>query len=185
MIEIIDNHSIETSLLQKDSTVLDIGCRGFNFYKNLTNRGCKVYPVDPDFFDNEIEYYQCAISNFNGKCDLVHTQDPQAKYIKTGNVIDVYDLESFSQKVGIKEWDIIKMNCEGSEYQILPTIQRPIAKQLSLDFHEHTDRRIGKENIDIMLNRLTQWYDIKVSSWEIRHCAGYNYWDVLLILKGL
>ena len=183
MIEVIDCHSVDISLLYPGSKILDIGCRGFHFYNNLKKRGCEVYAVDPDWLDSNIPYYQCAISNFNGKCDLVHTSDPQAKYIKSGNSIEVFDLESFSQKVKIQEWDVIKMNCEGSEYQILPTIQRPIAKQLSLDFHEHTDRKIGKDQIDQMLNRLTVWYDIKIASWEIRHCAGYNYWDVLLISK--
>lgn len=183
MIQVIDNHSVDISLLQQGSTVLDVGCRGFSFALQLEKIGCKVFPVDPDDLTDNIPYYKCAISNYNGTCDLVHTLDPQAKYTKPGNTIEVFDLETFSKKVGVEKWDLIKLNCEGDEYHILPSIHRPIAKQLSLDFHEHTHRKIGKENIDNMLSRLQQWYDIKVASWEARYCAGFNYWDVLLVQK--
>jgi FkbM family methyltransferase len=179
----ICEHSVDVDLIKPGAKVLDIGCRGFGFTNAMTALGCQVHAIDPDTLDGGV-YHKCAISTYDGTCDLVHTNDPQGKYIKSGNVIPVFTLKSFSEKVGVKWWDLIKIDCEGEEYAILPTLTEPIATQLSIEFHEHTAKKIGQSEIDNMLARFEQWYDIRHKVWESRHGAGFNYWDVLLVLKG-
>jgi hypothetical protein len=181
MIKDICEHSIMTSIIGTNSTVLDVGCRDFGFTNAMKALGCKVYSIDPDILDGD--YYRCAISNEDGLCGLVHTKDPQGKYIKTGNEIKKYTIESFGKMVGIDQWDVVKLDCEGEEYNILISLTSPPAKQLSIEFHEHTERKIGRDNIDMILKHLDNWYDRKVINWDTRHGAGYNYWDVLLVLK--
>jgi hypothetical protein len=89
----------------------------------------------------------------------------------------------FSQRVGVHHWDLIKLDIEGEEYKILERATHPMATQVSVEFHEHTDKRIGRDKLDDLLNRLSQFYYINNRVWESRHGAGFNYWDILLTSK--
>ena len=74
------------------------------------------------------------------------------------------------------------MDIEGEEISVLEKSKHPIAAQVSVEFHAHA-RRQTKIQLDILLDWLSDWYEIKNRVWEERHCAGFNYWDILLIAK--
>jgi FkbM family methyltransferase len=179
----VHEHTIDLDLLNENSKILDLGCRGFLFkdYIESNNLG-KVYAIDIDSFERE-DYYRLAISDSDGTCSIVHTNDPQAKHIQEGNEINKMTIESFSKMVGVEKWDLIKIDVEGEEYKILPSLKHPIANQLSVEFHEHCECRIGKELLDEFINWLENFYDVYNKSWEQRHGCRENYWDILLIAK--
>lgn len=92
-------------------------------------------------------------------------------------------LESFSKMVGIEFWDLIKMDIEGSEFNVIMSMTRPMAKQLSIEFHLHTDAyaQIGMQLMERQLKNLG--YESVSHKLTEQYGAGYNYWDSLFILK--
>jgi len=175
MIEIISEHSVDLSLLPNSAVILDGGCRGFGFTDYFRALGHNVHAVDIDTLDRQ-DYIRCAIGLKDGKCSVNYTNDPQATNTKEGNDIDVYSIKSLHDS-----YDLIKLDIEGDEYEILKHSEHPMAKQLSIEFHAHCGKQT-KEQLDELLTYLSTWYDIS-ATWESRHGAGFNYWDVLFIAK--
>ena len=178
----IAEHTVRLSTLRKPANILDLGCRGFEFADYFRNSGGNV--VCADIAELDGDYYTVAISDRDGYCGVVRTADPQGWHIGEGNELRMMTIKTFSEYVRVIKWDIIKMDIEGDEYNILNSsgTQHPIADQVSVEFHAHTGRQT-KEQIDELLNKLKTWYNVHGAIWEERHCAGYNYWDVLLIAK--
>ena len=177
----VAEHSFEPSLFPKKANILDIGCRGFEFTHYFKEKGHNVFSIDADHIDGG-EYYLLAISGQEGRCSLLHTDDQQATHITEGDEIPKYSIQSFSKYVDVARWDLIKMDIEGEEISVLEKSKHPIASQVSVEFHAHTGRQ-DKIQLDILLDWLSNWYKIKNRVWEERHCAGFNYWDILLISK--
>jgi hypothetical protein len=82
-------------------------------------------------------------------------------------------------------WDVIKLNIEGSEYDVLDTWPGPIARQIVVSFHEHTPRARGRAECDRLIAKMGQWYKAFNVVWEKRYCCSENYWDVLFIRNDL
>jgi len=182
MITVIAEHSVDISLLPDDARILDIGCRGGGFTDYYYSKYPKmfVYPIDIDKFPGEV-YYRCAISDKDGYCDMVNTNDPQARHIKEGGTIPMMTIDSFSREVEVDKWDLIKMDIEGEEVKVLKSLKHPYCKQISVEFHAHVNQT--KEELDSLLDWLSEWYTIHNRNWVTMHGAGYNYWDILLIAK--
>lgn len=180
-------HSVDIALLPDFAKVLDIGCRGFLFKGHIIAHvpTAAVHCVDIDQLDCYPEMYErCAISDFDGMCGLIKTDDPQATKInKAGTGIDSYTLESYSKKVGVEFWDLIKIDTEGSEYEIIMGMLKPMAKQLSIEFHLfNSTYTIFAMNA--MENKLKELgYEAVKHEWTSQHGAGFNYWDSLFVLK--
>lgn len=207
----IGEHAICMDILPEDANILDAGCRGFDIANYFNkNKNIRVINIDIDrlheacsqtidikgdihgkcegvkFFPEMNTYLRVGVSNYNGFSGVEHTKDLQATHLGvlgTNETVIVYTTEKLKQILGIKWWDYIKLDVEGEEYQILDTNFHPMATQVSVEFHEHTHKAIGKENLDALLNHLSRWYHIYNQNWESRHGAGFNYWDILLIAK--
>ena len=136
--------------LDQKSIVLDIGANIGNVSSYiLENKSCKVYSFEPNVLcfeilkrrfidDKRIKIYNLAISNFSGKSNLYlhhkskgildstylessslkETKDNVSKnnYIEI-NVFNIEDLLSKFERI-----DLIKIDIEGSEYEIMPFI---------------------------------------------------------------
>ncbi len=188
MLTLIGEHSVNLDLLPEKANVLDAGCRGFDFFMGLTMLGHKVFPVDIDQLDTRIVYHRIALSHRSGTCTVQRFGDPQATRIGEGNScsgeeVEMLTIEDFTKRAGVDKWDLIKLDIEGEEYKILKSAQHPMATQVSVEFHEHTDKKVGKEKLDALLDSLGQFYNINNRVWESRHGAGFNYWDILLTVK--
>lgn len=188
MITVIAEHSVNLALLPHKAKILDAGCRGFDFFMQLTGLGHEVYPLDIDTLDTRIPYHRLALAHKNGFCAIQRfDNDPQSTRIGSEHLstepVEMITVTDFSQRVGVHHWDLIKLDIEGEEYKILERATHPMATQVSVEFHEHTDKRIGRDKLDDLLNRLSQFYYINNRVWESRHGAGFNYWDILLTSK--
>ncbi len=178
MITTVAEHKIDFDLLPEKANILDIGVRGWQFYDYMTSLGHIVCPVDIDDLKTNRSYYQCAISNYNGRAGIQYSNDPQATQIKDGNDVTCYTLESFIELVGIK-FDMIKCDCEGSEREIIMSLDKAPAKILSIEWHLHTG--IYDQNFMKLAETKLRMLGYQFLSHELteEHGAGLNYWSSL------
>lgn len=183
MLQLIAEHLVEIDVLPEKARILDIGCRGFEFVNYFRQRGHYVIGVDIDTLIDG-QYFHCAISDFDGFCGLTKSDDAQATKInKLGTGIECYTLKSFSEMVRIEFWDLVKLDVEGSEYEIIMTLETPPAKQLSVEFHLHT-HIYQQHEVDLMVGKLKGLgYSVDSHEYTEDHGMGMNFWSSLFILK--
>lgn len=202
-ITILDEHSFDFDSLNKEHLILDVGCRFFHLPKHLVEIGYEVVAIDPDPTVKSpnlpgILFKNCALTSkkFNGTLkELTVFGNGTANYLVTSTLnkqnhptvfVNCIDIESLSRLYNVDHWSAVKLDCEGSEYDILLEWPGPIADQISVEFHEHVPgaNPKGEAYFPEMLKHLSQWYNVHNFQKEKRHClATPNYWDVLFILK--
>ena len=204
-IEVIDTHSVDTDLLEPEGHVLDVGCRGFQFARNMSERGLYVLALDPDTTIQDPEISRVI---FEAQA-LVHGSITEAVYASwstgEGNHLCVdravphYAKSSTVSCVNIAElmknhlvemFDVVKLDCEGSEYELLMNWPGPIARQISVEFHDFLGFNPSLEPAEFyekLLRHLGQWYEV-VQHENFAHPKilnnPVNYWDSLFVLKG-
>lgn len=183
----IAEHTVCLDLLPERANVLDLGCRGFQFTGALRMMGHEVYPVDMDYLGPE-GYYQVAITNYVGFGDVYKNNDPQATRLnkrhdnQSDSSILTLTLERFSADVKVSLWDLIKMDVEGSEYEIIMSLKQPPAKSLSIEFHLHTGIYGVKEMAEMHDKLRDLGYTAVQHEMTRQHGLGLNFWDSLFIL---
>lgn len=185
MISVIAEHSVDLDLLPKPATILDLGCRGFGFTDELRKLGHRILPIDIDQLPGDVEYFHCGISDYIGFCNILRVgNDLQATRLeRTSRGVSCWTLESFMKNQHISFADLIKIDVEGEEYKIIMSLDRAPAKQLSIEFHLHTGI-YGEIEVRMMEDKLKALgYEAVSHVREARHCAGFNFWDSLFILK--
>lgn len=190
MITTIHEHSYDPSLLPERANILDLGCRGFLFTNYMTDLFHHVVPVDADALASDQPYLMCAVTDYNGWAEIIRNDDLQAtrvrKVLKMNELdsyIHCYTIQMLSDVCGVEIWDLIKMDIEGSEYEVIMSLEKAPAKQLSIEFHLHTG--VYKQHeMDLMESKLKNlgYYPAK-HEMTSEHGAGMNYWDSLFILK--
>lgn len=192
----IAEHTIDVDRLTPGGWVLDGGCRNFGFARGLVERGCRVLAIDadPTVVAEDIpgvQFLHRAIAAEAGTRSLVMSSDPQARYLTPvgstaigGEKVEAMTIIDLMEPTDGLMWDVVKLDVEGAEYDILQAwpMDRPLAKQISIEFHEHVRPR-PPELYDAIFNRLSKFYDVVQHVSEAKYCAGYNYWDSLLVLR--
>lgn len=178
----IAEHSVCLDILPPKSTILDVGCRGFLFTNEMRRLGHIAVPVDMDDLGPENIYYQCAIAGYDGRAGILKNSDPQATRITQGSDVACYKLDTFIKKLGV-EFDLIKLDAEGAEYEIIMSLEKAPAKQLSVEFHMHCG--ITQDMMKEMEHKLFYELGYNFASHELteQHGCGYNYWDSLFIKR--
>lgn len=190
----VAEHSFDLDLINESTNseglrprIIDIGCRGLLLLKWFIDnyKFCYFVAVDADKIDGEEYLYkQCAVSNYTGKCSLVKSRDLQATKIKGGDEIDCYTLEDLMKFYNVPFFDLIKIDIEGSEYEVIMSLTKAPATQLSIEFHLHTGV-YGMDAVQEMVDKLEDLgYEIAKHELTEAHGCGYNYWDSLFILKS-
>lgn len=180
-ISIVHEHSVDLDLLPEEANILDLGCRGFEFADHFRRLGHNVRCVDIDHLEGN--YDRVAITGFNGRCGIWRGNDPQGTKITAGNDIPCYTLETYLSMVTDGEFDLIKLDVEGSEYEIIMSLTKAPAKQLSIEFHLHTGAYTIFE-MNEMENKLKELgYEFVQHEMSDRHAAGQNFWDSLFVKK--
>jgi hypothetical protein len=178
----VAEHTYEETLLPDKANVMDAGCRGFLFTDELRRTGHDVYAIDIEFLFPR-QNFICAIAGYTGKCSVQKSKDPQATRMIAGFDIPCYTIKDFSQMVAVPFWDLIKMDIEGSEYEVIMSLTEPPAKQLSIEFHLHT-KIYGDAQVKEMEDKLLSlgYFPVKHDKYPA-HGLPPNYWDSLWILQ--
>lgn len=198
-IQCIQEHSVDLSLLKRDSKVLDLGCRNFNWSNAMLEYIDRVYCVDAD---NDIHPpdalrlsflpaavgVKADIAQFikfgNGTGNFVHAGEAlPAEHVKQD--VFVWTIKDISEAFEIDYWDLIKFDIEGSETDILMNLTEPIADQLTVEMHQHTQKRKSIDYVNEMFDHLKTWYDIPYIDYSKKHGLCENWWDVLMVKRDL
>lgn len=189
-------HTIDESLLPKAPYVLDVGCRGRDFCEAIMKLRPKAnllgldpgeearigpYAVLPFALvgDDRKEARYCEYSTGEGNflTDLPEYYDATFRIVKCCNIAAVLDMFQ------IDMLDVLKLDCEGSEYQIIANMDRPIAKQISVEFHDSGyTPGFGDADTDKAWVRLTHLGYRTIQHEVKRQGDGVGHWDSLFIL---
>lgn len=192
----IAEHTVDVDRLTPGGWVLDAGCRNFSFARGLAERGCHVLAIDadPTVVAEDIpgvEFLHRAIAAEAGTRSLVMSKDPQARYLTPvgstavgGEKVEAMTIIDLMEPTDGLMWDVVKLDVEGAEYDILQAwpMERCIAKQISIEFHEHVRPR-PPEIYDAIFERLSKFYDVAQHVKDARFCCAPNFWDTLLIAR--
>lgn len=196
-IQVIAEHSVDLDLLS-GGICIDAGCRGFQFSEAMRDLGLKVLAFDLEEMQapEGVRFLKFAISDFNGYGIYKDTKDLQAKHliehhsgqpgkpISVMRLVDIY--EPLFKVEPSAQVDVLKLDCEGSEYKILsdPNFQ-PIPKQISVEFHMHCHRSLHEQYYDKCMENILKHYEPVKHELTQAHGAGWNYWNSLFIRKDL
>jgi hypothetical protein len=177
-------HTIDIDLLPESPLVLDVGCRGFEFDREILKLRPKarIIALDPDPEithpeEKEIIFLHAALTEkmvdrviWQGPGDGAYIvgsgdqHDPGYRWSITPNQphaevqnVTIHKLMSkygrrFQQPIQSDgrfvesmprfcPFDLVKLDCEGSEFGILCHWPGPISKQISVEFHDYVDRQ--------------------------------------------
>lgn len=182
-LQTIAEHTVDMDLLPEYSNIIDIGARGFEFADYFINHNVVTIDADPDIKRNG-EHYTIAITNYYGYAGLKKSSDPQATHLDSCDYdikVPCCTLNDFCIKVGVLNWDLIKLDIESSEYEVIMSMDRPYATQITVEFHLHcgqTEAQV-KECVD-KLHSLG--YRTIQHEKTPRHGLKANYWDSLFCL---
>jgi len=176
----IHEHKVCLDLLPMNAKILDIGCRNFLFTSHFRAQGHDVIALDIDDLEGG-PYERIGIAGHTGYIGIQYSNDPQATRIMPGNEIECYTLEDFCALSQTPMWDLVKIDVEGAELEIIHSLTRPVAKQLSIEFHLHTGI-YSVDDVDAMVCHLIRLgYQVIEHKLTSQHGAGMNYWSSLFV----
>lgn len=84
-------------------------------------------------------------------------------------------------------WEVVKLDCEGAEYEILEEWPGPVARQITVEFHDRLGRNPEAEPERYyarLMERIGHWYDVILHRQTRPPWGGLpTYWDSLFVLK--
>lgn len=204
------SHSIDVDSLPELPTVLDVGCRGFDFTLEILHArpGGLVVAMDPDpqigeppnigappevrhvlFVREALVGDARKTSNYagwsTGEGNLLCDKAPH--FAERQHTVACTNITDLMRRLGISYWDVVKLDCEESEFGILENWPGPIAGQLSVEFHDWTGpckEKATKEYYDALFSGPLR--DYEVLSHELSTVGpgpAWGHWDTVLRLK--
>jgi len=173
--------------LNEESLVLDIG--GYTGYwteKIYEKYKCKIHIYEPvnEYYKkisekfkqiNNIKVYNCGVSNINTQSFIIHNEASSSLFID-GNSKEKIELKDINLIIGdllVDQIDLIKINIEGSEYDLLESISDYNiykVKNFQIQFHKIGDNFEEKRNsIRSRLSKthkITYNYEFVWENWE-------------------
>lgn len=200
--KLIAEHTI-ACLPKSSGMVLDVGCRHFDFSKAMLDKGYSVVSIEADDEVIPPEYENLRFGNYavvatsqnnllqtlvkfgNGTANHLSTVVGENPRDSALNQVLGLSITEISHLFKVVCWDTVKLDCEGAEYGILLEWPGPIAKQITVEFHEHTGANVfGPSVYDKIFEHLSQWYTVVQHESSVRHCLSTpNYWDTLFVIK--
>ncbi len=199
----VDGHLIKEELLKEGDWVLDAGARGFTLQAALGDK-YNYLCLDPDkdiehpyssnpLLPNVIIYLKQALMPVNGQYNYCGWSYGDGNYIYKDNppahAETKYSVQGVSARClmdiyGINQFGLAKIDCEGSEYDILLSIKFPFAKMICCEFHQCLGFNPYGSHDDYMHKLLSSSFGeiYKVEEWyEYPNIKGM--YEYLFVLK--
>jgi FkbM family methyltransferase len=205
----IHGHTIDLNLLNKGGYVLDLGCRDFVFTRELLDLGMKVISMDPyngitideDLNNNpnfvfknmacvgikkseSLTYREYNDWGANSLMDIVKENKQYTELTKYD--VKLTTIKEIMEEFNIDRFEVIKIDIEGSEYEMLQNLPKNCSKQLSVEFHDWLKLNPYKDDYEkfyeeVESNQLKN-YTVVVKNKVPMH-DGFTYSDTLYVLK--
>lgn len=161
----IEHHTVDLGLLPEAPLVLDVGCRMFDFTRGVkaVRPKATIYAMDPDpemprpEMSGVAHLQEALIYGDDKTTEYVSWHDGIGNFVPHGAPRIFFQLATANQgkfikvpctcithlmhRLGVKHWDLVKLDCEASEFAILENWPGPIATQISVEFHDYHDRQ--------------------------------------------
>lgn len=200
MIVTCDGHSYDESLLTPGGWALDVGARGFKFADRMAAMGLNVIAMEPD---RSVRYegphnVRCLNTALVGNplmessmyavwSDGSGNQLAETRPIHATEYYEVpcITLAKLMAAESIDQFDIVKLDCEGSEYDILWRWPRHVAVQISVEWHDFLGKRPRESYYDELFAGPLRDYEIIQHEWRELSPENpiFSYWDSLLVLR--
>jgi FkbM family methyltransferase len=199
------SHTLDLDLLPESPTVLDVGCRNWDFANAVLAERPKgrVIALDParDVYDRwkqderrdgRIRYWPYALVGLGeeGNRQFAHFSTGEADHVLMPGAMPMADwevypvacvtIQALMTQWEIQHWDAVKLDCEGSETAILEHWPGAIATQISVEFHDWDKPKMRSESYYDWLWKCLPWY--RVVQHELsKQGEGLGHWDSLLV----
>ena len=207
-LQALASHTVDLDLLPSEPLVLDVGCRWFDFTNavQIRRKAARIIAIDParDVIPPlmnlrgalaPFEFLNCALvgdprpfqqlAHFStGEGDFLTNQSHFAGWDKQPDIYEVPCVRIGELMTGqnIDHFDLVKLDCEGSEFGILENWPGPIATQISVEFHDWDKPQYRSESYFNTLWARLPWY--RVVQHELsKQGTGVGHWDTLLVLR--
>ena len=203
-LKMLASHTVDLDLLPDDGTVLDVGCRFWDFSRWIfhSRPRARIYALDPARDvqvagdDVTAAFLPVALVGTHGRAfrQLAHFSTGEGDFLTDKKHFPGWDIQPELYEVpcltiqevmeanGVTFWDLVKLDCEGSEFDILENWPGPIARQISVEFHDWDKPNYRSETYYEALWRRLPWY--KVVQHELsKQGEGVGHWDTLLVLR--
>ena len=176
--EIYIRHFPKNLLDKKNMVVLDIGANAgyFSLFAHSSFNSPSIYAFEPmpyaykvlnqyrdTYKEMNLHTYQEAVSNENGKLvlnsDTIDGYTTEASIFADDNKkhqfeVKAVNLQTFMQDEKLEAIDLLKLDCEGSEYAILYDLPKEILGKISLLCIETHKGNNANENIESLAEYL-------------------------------
>lgn len=204
----IAGHSFDLDRLPERPAVLDVGCRGFDFTAGIRalRPEALIYAMDPDpaiVAPAGLCHFLCWALVGNGRTwsHYATGSTGEGNFLTSHavhpdyTIIDVNctNIEAVTKMLPAahSRWDLVKLDCEGSEFSVLETWPGPIAAQISVEWHDWSGTHIPKPSggwaayYKSLFARLAQFgYDVvRHELSDISGRGAWGHWDSTLVLR--
>lgn len=198
----LESHSIDLSRLKRPLQVLDVGCRHFDFAAGIRymNYGAHIVGMEPDrevepdrlavdsFYraalvgDDRTSERYCSFSTGEGNYLCPGAHHEEKAFLYTVPCMRITEIERPHE---YKPWDIVKLDCEGSEFEILESWPGPIADQISVEFHDYKDQVTWNDAyFEKLFAKLAGFgYEVLQHPYTKVGAGVWGHWDTLLALR--
>ena len=201
----IHGHTIDVDLLPESGWVLDVGCRDLIFAREILKlRGAMIVLAFDPAPDVEVPdmpgvaFARTAVvgKDFSGprysvgqgeECRLLThpgvTGAPEVCCVPIASLV-----QGGENAVGAWlpiQYALVKLDCEGSEFDILENWPGPIAQQISVEFHDYMDPRRWNDRYfaDLFAGPLRDYRVLQHEATRVGPNATASHWDSLLVLR--
>jgi FkbM family methyltransferase len=161
-------YDVPGCILSPGKTVIDIGANQGFFTLYAASRGARVFAFEPskanfavlrqnveqNNLSDRVFCFDCAVSGSSGTATLYEGLTRSGRFLSTtasirdtnrggtnvrAAVTTTLPLDEIFEKNKIETCDLLKIDCEGSEYQILPAVSKQTfakIKNIAMEFHE-------------------------------------------------
>lgn len=199
MILNIAQHSFELDRLPERPWVLDVGSRALAFTNGMRalRPGAFIFAMEPDptiettagcflirkalVGDDRTESRYASYSTGEGN----FLTDAESYHDAEMFTVSCINIEKLMAWLSRPHWDLVKLDCEGSEFQILENWPGPIATQISVEFHDWDRRDRYPESYYYRLFAQLGQMGYRVVQHELSvQGVGCGHWDTLLVLEA-
>lgn len=161
-------HTLDLDLLPEAPIILDAGCSGFGFSRDVLEMypKARVIAMDPNPTMRDPQIAGCTFFNYalvgsnistsgyvladgdGGGNFLAPIDSPTDRVTRPGcnwdfskyklYEIRCLDIGRLMWRTGITHWDAVKLDIEEKEFEVLENWPGPIATQISVEFHDFT-----------------------------------------------